>query len=389
MKKDDNMIADRMKVVTGSATVKLSQTVAQMRKQGIDVVSFSLGEPDFDTPRNVSDAAIKAINSGVTHYTPAAGIAELREAIAEKSRKENKIPCEAKHVMATPTKFALYATIMATINPGDEVIIPDPSWVSYSEMVKLAGGKPVLVPHEKGWRWNPKDVAKAVTPKTKMIMLNSPSNPTGAVYSKEDIKAIAEIAKQKNLLVLSDEIYEKIIYEGEVFSIASLPGMFERTITVNGLSKSFAMTGWRVGWLIAPETLFPEILKMQEHVMTCVTSFVQNAALEALKGPQDSVKLMAETFKKRRDLILKLVNEIPGFHCDAPKGAFYVFPRYDYDVPSDKFCEFLLKEGRVAVTPGSAFGPSGEKHVRISYAASEKNIIEGMKRIKETVAKLK
>ncbi len=382
------MTADRMKIINPSATVKLSSTVAQMRKQGIDVISFSLGEPDFDTPRNISDAAIKAINGGFTHYTPAAGLPELREAIAEKSKRENGIPCEPKNVMVAPAKFAIYAAVTANIDPGDEVIIPDPSWVSYSEMVKLAGGKPVLVPHREGWRWHPGDIEAAITPRTKMIMVNSPANPTGAVYSKEDLKAIADIAADRKLLVISDEIYEKILYDGTHHSIASFPGMFERTITVNGFSKAYAMTGWRVGWLAAPDDLFGDILKIQEHAMTCVTSFVQLAAVEALLGPQDSVRRMTETFRRRRDLIMGMAREIPGMRCETPKGAFYVFPKYDYNVSSEKFADFLLKEARVAVTPGSAFGPSGENHIRISYAASEKNIIEGMKRIKEAVGKM-
>jgi len=375
------MAADRMKIINPSATVKLSSTVAQMRGQGIDVISFSLGEPDFDTPRNVSEAAIKAINAGFTHYTPAAGMPELREAIAEKSKRDNGIPCEPKNVMAAPAKFAIYAAVTANIDPGDEVIIPDPSWVSYPEIVKLAGGKPVLVPHREGWRWHPDDIAAAVTPKTRMIMVNSPANPTGAVYSKEDLNGIADIAKEKNLLVISDEIYEKILYEGTHHSIASFPDMFERTITINGFSKAYAMTGWRIGWLVAPDNLFGDILKIQEHAMTCVASFVQLAAVEALRGPQDSVRRMKDTFRKRRDQIVDLMRSIPGFQCGAPKGAFYVFPKYDYDMTSEKFADLLLKEAKVAVTPGAAFGPSGEKHVRISYAASEKNIVEGMRRI--------
>lgn len=381
----DFMIAERMQYIKDSATVRLSSIVTQMRKEGKDVISLSLGEPDFDTPSNIRNACAEAINSGMTHYTPAPGIMELREAIAEKSREENGIPCEVRNVMVTPSKFGIYAGIMAVVNPGDEVIIPDPCWVSYPEMIKLAGGKPVFVRHRKDWRWSAEDIGNAVTEKTRMIVVNSPSNPTGAVHSEEELRGIAEIALDNDVIVLTDEIYEKIIYDGKHYSIASFPGMFDRTITVNGFSKAYAMTGWRMGWVIAPDQIFKEILKIQEHALTCVTSFAQKAGIEAIKGNQDSLSQMVEKFRRRRELITKLINEISGFRCEKPKGAFYIFPEYDYDVPSEHLAELLLKEAGVAVTPGSAFGPSGEGHIRISYAASDRNIEEGIRRIKDCV----
>jgi len=384
--------AKRMDSVLSPATVKMMNIVSSLRAQGIDIISFSMGEPDFATPKHISEAAASALLSGFTHYTPSAGIPELLDAIAEKSKVENGIQCTPKDIVVTPAKLAIFASIISQINDGDEVIIPDPSWVSYEPIVRLAGGVPVLAKttYEDEFRLKPETVSKLVTNKTNMLIINSPSNPTGAVMTKEDIKGIADIAKDHDLIVLSDELYEKIIYDGvEHLSIASLPGMFERTITVNGFSKGYAMTGWRIGWLIAPTQIMAEIKKIQEHTITCAASFVQKGAVAALKGPQEPVKAMVQRFNARRDLIVEGLNNIPGFKCLKPHGAFYVFPKFEFKMTSAEFAEFLLKEAHVAVTPGSSFGPAGEGHLRFSYATSRENIRKGLERIEKAVSKLR
>ena len=361
-----------------------------MKSEGVDIVSFSMGEPDFTTPENIIDACCDSLHAGFTHYTPSTGIPELREAVAEMESRVDGVPCRASNVLITPTKQAIFMIALAYINPGDEVILMDPSWVSYEACIRLAGGVPVYVPtkFEDEFVVDPALVEAAVTPRTKMIILNTPSNPTGTVMPKEVLRQIADIAIANDLLVLSDEIYEAIIYEGKHTSIASFPGMFDRTLLVSGLSKTYAMTGWRLGWAVASEENIKAINKLQSHSISCCVSFVQKAAVEALRGPQDSKNAMIAEFKKRRDLALDLISEIPQLECNVPKGAFYVFPKYDVDMPSSKLAEILLKEGHVAVTPGTAFGPGGEGFFRVSYATSEDQIREGFDRIKKTLANL-
>jgi aspartate aminotransferase len=384
------MFADRMKRIAPSGTTATGDLVAKLRKEGIDVISFALGEPDFDTPRHIIEAAFEALNAGYTHYTPTDGLPELREAIAEKSRNENNISCDASNVMVTPTKFGLFTTIVALVNHGDEVILSDPAFVSYFQVIDFVDGKPVPVKtsQENDFRLLPEDVAEAITPKTKAILLNTPCNPTGTVTTKEDLKGIADLACDHDLFVLSDEIYEKIIYEGEHHSIAALDNMFERTITVNGFSKAYAMTGWRLGWVVASEKILKEVRKIQQHSITCAVSFGQKAAVEALRGTQEPVDKMVSEFRTRRDLIVRKINSIPGLSCNMPAGAFYAFARFDYDMSSIDFASYLLEEAHVAVTPGASFGPSGEGHVRFSYAASRNNIIEGLDRVNKAVEKL-
>ncbi|MEM2338788.1 MAG: pyridoxal phosphate-dependent aminotransferase [Nitrososphaerales archaeon] len=384
------MLAKRVYEIEESAMVKLTSLIDEMRRKGIKVISFAIGEPDFPTPKHIVDAAIEALNSGFTHYTPSMGIYELREAIAEKCNTQNKIPCKVKEVLVTPTKLAVYLAVMACINEGDEVIIPDPSWVTYEACVKLAGGKPVFVPtyEENNYALTQESLQSAITSRTKMIIINTPSNPTGAVYTMSELKVIADIAKDYNLLVLSDEIYEELVYEGKNYSIASLDNMFERTLTVNGFSKTYAMTGWRLGWVVGPEPLIEAMNKIQQHTLTCSCSFAQKAGIVALKGDRKPVEDMVREFKERREIICKGLNEIPGFNCKKPAGTFYVFPSYTFNQNSLEFSEFLLREARVAVTPGSAFGKCGEKHIRISYATSRENIKEGLERISKAVSKI-
>lgn len=385
------MVSKRLQDIPASGTIAISNLVSQMKAEGVDVVSFSMGEPDFTTPDNIIESCCDSLHRGFTHYTPSMGIPELRKAVADMEREQDGVPCKASNVLITPTKQAIFMIALAYIDPGDEVILPDPSWVSYEACIRLAGGTPVFVPtrFEDGFVVDPAEIEAAITPRTRMIILNTPSNPTGSVIPEGVLRQIADIAKAHDLLVLSDEIYESIIYDGRHVSMASLPDMFERTLLVSGLSKTYAMTGWRIGWAIAPEGMISAINKLQSHSISCCVSFVQEAAVEAINGPQEAKAEMVREFRRRRDLILDLIEDIPGLECNVPQGAFYVFPRYEADMPSVKLAETLLREGHVAVTPGTAFGPGGEGFFRVSYATSEEQIREGMDRIKRTLAQLR
>ena len=384
------MVAKRLMGIPASGTVALSNLVSYLKSQGIDIISFSMGEPDFVTPENIIEACKASLDAGFTHYTPSAGIPELRKAVASKAFSDNKIHCTAKNVLITPCKHAIFMSALAFLDPGDEVILPDPNWVSYEACIRLAGAKPVYVPtsFDDNFIVDPAKIAEAITPKTKMIVLNSPSNPTGSVMPCETVKEIAKIVTQHNLTVLSDEIYESIIYEGKHHSIAALPDMFDRTITISGLSKTYAMTGWRLGWAIASEKNIKELDKLQTHSISCCVSFTQPAAVEAVNGPQAERDAMVKEFRKRRDLAVDLIRDIKGMDVNVPKGAFYLFPKYDSKVKSEILCTKMLEEAHVAVTPGSAFGPSGEGFFRLSYAASEDQIEEGLSRIKRFMLNL-
>ncbi len=383
------MIAERIKRVQESGTMKMKELAGQKKKEGKKIISFTVGEPDFDTPKHIVEAAKKALDDGKTRYLDAPGLPELREAIAQREKSENGLPCDASNVLITPTKQAIFETILATINEGDEVIMPDPAWVTYDPCVQLAGGKTVLVTtsDDHQFRFRPEDVAEVITPKTKMILFNSPSNPCGAVETHDDIKGLADLAKDHNLLVLADEVYEKIIFDGlKHYSIAAEPGMMDRTITISGFSKTYAMTGWRMGWLIAPKPIFKGINKVQQHSITHAVSFAQYGALAAVTGPQDCVKMMVKEFNERRDLIMKLMKEIPVLSCGTPKGAFYVFPKYEGKMKSEEMALYLMDKAEVALTGGASFGSAGEQHLRISYATNKKNIQDGMERIKKVLA---
>jgi aspartate aminotransferase len=379
--------AKRVLAVQASPTVRLSDLVSQLKSKGEKILSLAIGEPDFPTPAHIVAAAKKALDDGYTKYTPAMGIPELREAVAEKSVKDNRIPATAENVLIAPTKHALYETCMALLQEGDECLIPDPGWVSYGPMVELASATPVPVAaaDEEGFVPRPDDLAERVTRRTRMIMLNSPSNPGGSVYPRSTMQAIADLAEDHDLIVVSDEIYEKIRYDGEHVSPASLDGMFDRTITVNGFSKTYAMTGWRLGWLVAPKPILAEIAKVQEHTITCCTAFAQKAGVAALRGPTAPLTRMVSEFRARRDLILKEIKKSDRMTCVTPDGAFYAFPRFEVPADDSAVSERLLKDAKVAVTPGSAFGEAGAGHLRLSYASSRKTITEAMGRIRETL----
>ncbi len=368
--------------IVGSATVAIAGKVAEMKAAGHDVIGFSVGEPDFDTPEHVKQAAKDALDAGHTKYTPGPGIPALREAIADYHRTTNQIPCDASNVIATPTKQAVAMTFLALAGQGDEVLLPDPAWVSYEPITRWAEAEPVPVPCsiDDGFRMTADAVAEAITSKSKMVLLNSPSNPTGAVNDPADIRGIVELAIDHDLWIVTDEIYQQLIYEGEHLSPASLPDAFDRTVTIDGLSKSFAMTGWRTGWLVAPEPAFKQINKLQSHSVTMVTSFAQYGAVAALTGPQDSVAEMRDAFRSRRQVMVDGLNALPGVECPMPAGAFYAFPKFDTD-DDEALCMKLIEEAHVAPTPGSAFGEGGKGCLRFSYATSEERIREGLERV--------
>lgn len=376
-------VSQRVQQIPISPTIAISNLVSQLKAEGVDIVSFSLGEPDFNTPSNVVDATKASLDRGFTHYTPSTGIPALRKAIADKAKRDNGLDVKPENVLVTPTKQALFLIALAYIDPGDEVILADPAWVTYDSLIRLAGGVPVYVHtrYEDNFVIDPVAVEAAVTPKTSMIILNTPSNPTGCVQPENVIRAIADIAVRHGIMVVSDEIYEALVYEGKHFSIATCPGMEQLALTVSGFSKSYAMTGWRIGWIIASVENIKIINKLQSQSISCCTSFVQEGAVEALEGDQTSVRNMLDTFAKRRELMVGLVNAVPGLECKAPMGAFYVFVKYDADIPSALLAERLLQEAHVAVTPGSAFGPAGEGFFRLSYATSDDQIREGVSRI--------
>lgn len=378
----------RLAGVSESGTVKMADRAKELQSRGVNVISFSIGEPDFNTPSHIVDAAVEAMRDGYTKYTPAAGLPELREAIAEKLRNENGIDAMASEVVVTPAKHAIFMSIFALVERGEEVLVPDPGWVSYEPMVRMSEAVPVPVKadEETGFRVTAEAVEEKVTGKTRMIVLNSPSNPTGSVSTREDIEGICEIAREHNLVILSDEIYEKIIFSGRHLSPASI--VPEQTITVNGFSKTYAMTGWRLGYLHARKKYLEGILKVQTHTMTCAVSFAQKAAVAALKGPQDTVTSMVSEFRRRRDFVIGELKRMEGVEVTEPQGAFYVFPRYGSGLNSEQMAELLLEKAHVAVTPGIAFGSEGEKHFRISYATSMDRLRQGLENMKEAMQHL-
>lgn len=368
----------------------------EMQRQGINVISFGVGEPDFDTPDNVKEAAYRAIKDGKTKYTPASGIHELKVAIQQRFALDNNLSYDLDQIMVTVgAKHALYNVTQVLLDPGDEVIIPAPYWVSYVEQVRVTGATPVVIQTtaENGFRMTAQQLEAAITPKTKMIMLNSPSNPTGAVYRREELQAVADIAVKHGLIVVSDEIYQPFIYGGERHtSIAELGDDIKAlTLIVHGVSKSHAMTGWRIGYVAGDAKVIKAMTSLQSHSTSNPTSVAQWAAIEALTGPQDAMKQMVQEFVKRRDYLVERLRALPGVTCDVPDGAFYVFPRIDsvfgrsYDGvtirTSEDLCQLLLRKAHVSIVPGSAFGAEG--YFRISYATSMENIKTGMDRVEE------
>jgi aspartate aminotransferase len=363
-----------------------------LEAKGVDVVHLEIGEPDFDTPRNICDAAIEAINKGYTHYTTSQGLPELRTEIAKSLGSTRSIAIDPDRIVVTTgAKPIMFYSILALLSEGDEAIYQDPLFPIYESMINFSGATAVPIPlrEELGFRMDIDELRSKVTPRTKLIIINSPQNPSGGVMEEEDIRAIADIAREHDIIVLSDEIYDYIMYEGKNYSIASQPGMLDRTILLNGFSKTYAMTGWRMGYGFFPAELVEHIVRLVTNSTSCAPPIVQYACIEALRGPQDSVPKMVEELKKRRDLIVEGLNEIPGISCHRPKGAFYAFPNIKkLGMSSAEFSDYLLNKAGVASLPGTSFGKSGEGYMRMSYATSQKNIKKALERIETAVAKL-
>jgi aspartate aminotransferase len=378
-------LAARVGQVTPSLTLAIDAKSKAMKRDGIDVLSFSVGEPDFDTPAHIRAAAEAAIEQGKTRYGAAAGELPLREAIARKLQRDNDLCYGAENIVVTNGgKHSLYNIMMALVEPGDEVIIPAPFWVSYPEMVKLAEGTPVIVSTtlESGFRITPEQLQQAITPRTKFLILNSPSNPTGMVYTPDEIRAIAQVIIDHDIWVISDEIYEKILYDGaEHLSIGAVsPAAFERTIISSGFAKTYAMTGWRIGFLAASLPIVKAVTTIQSHSTSNVCTFAQYGAVAAYEGSQDCVAEMVAAFAERRQVMLEYLNSLPGFTCPEPTGAFYMFPNISkLGMKSLDFCDGLLEKYQVAAVPGVAFG--ADDCIRLSYATSVENIHKGMERL--------
>ena len=391
-------LSDRINAMEVSATLGMAAKTRELKAEGKDIIGLSLGEPDFDVPDFIKEAAIEAVQQNYSKYTPIDGYLELREAICEKFRRDNNLHYKPSQiVVSTGAKQCLANVALAMLNPGDEVIFPAPYWVSYKEIAKMAGGVPIEVHTtiENDFKITPAQLEAAITPKTKMVWFNTPCNPSGSIYSKEELEALAVVLrKHPNIFILSDEIYESINITNErVTSVAEIDGLYERTITVNGMSKAFAMTGWRIGYMGAPEWIAKACTKVQGQITSGANAIAQRASITALKAPKSKIQYMVDEFKRRRDLVLQLLSEIDGFKLNVPEGAFYVFP----DVSSffgktlrgrnihnaTDFSLYLLEEAMVATVTGEAFGDAN--CIRFSYAASEKDLREAIRRIKESL----
>ena len=391
-------LSDRINAMEVSATLGMAAKTRELKAEGKDIIGLSLGEPDFDIPDFIKEAAIEAVQQNYSKYTPIDGYLELRETICEKFRRDNNLHYNPSQiVVSTGAKQCLANVALAMLNPGDEVIFPAPYWVSYKEIAKMAGGVPIEVHTtiENDFKITPAQLEVAITPKTKMVWFNTPCNPSGSIYSKEELEALAVVLrKHPNIFILSDEIYEYINFTNErVTSVAEIDGLYERTITVNGMSKAFAMTGWRIGYMGAPEWIAKACTKVQGQITSGANAIAQRASITALKAPKSKIQYMVDEFKRRRDLVLQLLSEIDGFKLNVPEGAFYVFP----DVSSffgktlrgrnihnaTDFSLYLLEEAMVATVTGEAFGDAN--CIRFSYAASEKDLREAIRRIKESL----
>ncbi|MCB4792666.1 MAG: pyridoxal phosphate-dependent aminotransferase [Elusimicrobia bacterium] len=391
-------LSDRAKTIKPSPTLAITAKAKALKEKGIDVVSFGAGEPDFDTPLNIKEAAKRAIDAGFTKYCPVEGTPDLRKAIADKLKKDNSLDYEPSQIIVScGAKHSLYNLFQAVLNPKDEVIIPAPYWVSYPDMALLQGAKPKIVKTKESndFKMTPESLKKAITKRTKAVIINSPSNPTGSTYSKEELELLANVCLESKTLIISDEIYEKLVYDGFKFaSIASLSReVKEQTVVVNGVSKSYSMTGWRIGYAAGPKEIIKAMTDIQSQSTSNATSISLKAATEALNGPQDEVEKMRQEFEKRRDYIVDRLNKIKGIKCFKPTGAFYVFPNvkkllgktYDGKLISttDELSEYLIEKALIAVVPGDGFGAPG--YIRLSYANSMENISKGLDRLEQAV----
>jgi len=393
-------LAKRMSRLGNENAFVVLAEVTKLKEQGRDIVNFGVGEPDFDTPLNIKKAGIKAINDNLTHYSPPAGVPDFRRTVARYISATRNIDIDMDNVIITPsTKPAIFNAISALIDSGDEVIYPNPGYPIYESLINYVGGKAVPLPllEEKEFSFDINDLKKAISDKTRMIIINSPQNPTGGILSRDDLEAIAKISIENDIWVMSDEIYSRIVYDGEFNSIISIDGMKDRTILVDGFSKVYAMTGWRLGYGIMPKELIIQMIALNTNIITCTATFTQYAGIEGLEGPQDDTYRMVEEFKARRDIIVAGLNDIKGFKCLLPKGAFYVFPNVTQACrnlglkDSQAMQQLLLHDGNVAVLPRTSFGirkaDEKEEYIRLSYATSRENIEEGLARIKKVIEK--
>ena len=394
-------LSQRVSSIQPSPTLAVNAKASELRAKGVDIISFGVGEPDFDTPEHVCQAGVKAINDGFTRYTPADGTLELKQAVADKFKRDNGLDYQVSQIIINPGgKYSCYLLMQALVDPGDEVIIPAPYWVSYPPMVILAGGKPVVVPtsQENGFKLRAADLKAAITPRTKALILNSPSNPTGSVYSAEELLPIAQACVEAGVIIVSDEIYESIMFDGLTFTAtASLsPAIYEHTVSLNGVSKAYAMTGWRIGYMAGPQDLIKACAKIQSQSTSNPCSIAQKAALAALNGPQDQVGVMCAEFQKRRDYIMQRLTAIPGVTCPNPQGSFYAMPNFSpYFGKSGgqgeikgsvDLAAYLLEKAHVATVPGAAFGQ--DDCIRFSFATSMQTLETGMDRLAEALAAL-
>jgi aspartate aminotransferase len=394
-------LAKRVKGIKPSPTLAVDAKAKALQAQGVDIIGFGAGEPDFDTPDNIKEAAIKAIKAGFTKYTPAGGTEELKKAICQKLKKDNNLDYEPAEILVScGAKHSLYNICQALFQPGDEVLIPAPYWVSYPDMVMLAEAAPVIMKttEKNGFRITAAELEKAITPRTKALILNSPSNPTGASYTVNDLKALADVVVQKGITVISDEIYEKLVYDGFTFSsiASSDPALKAQVIVVNGVSKSYSMTGWRIGYAAGPKNVIGAMTNIQSQSTSNPTSIAQKASLEALNGPQDFIQMMVKEFDKRRTYMVERLNALPGVSCFKPTGAFYAFPNFSgvfgkkagslTITDSSSLAQYLLESVNVAVVPGVAFG--ADANIRLSYATSFANIEKGLDRIQQAIERL-
>ncbi|KXB01368.1 hypothetical protein AKJ41_01800 [candidate division MSBL1 archaeon SCGC-AAA259O05] len=380
-------IADRMEDVPGSGTLEILSLANELEQKGEDVIHLEVGQPDFDTPTHIKEAAKAALEEGKTGYTSSAGTSGLRKTISGHLGKKG-IERGVDEIIVTPgAKHSIFSSMSVCLDPGDEIIIPAPCW-TYEGMVRIINAKPVFVeaPEENQFRISLEDIKENISSKTKMLLLNYPNNPTGAILGEETITSLLELSSDHDFWVLADEVYDEIIYEKEPESVASFSDYRDRIIYVNGFSKTYAMTGWRLGYTAGPEELISEMIKIQQNSTTCATSFVQAAGIEALQGPQDCVREMVSQYQERRDKILEGLNSIEGIECMKPQGAFYIFPNVkNLGRDSEELSKYLLKKAGVATTPGSAFGPGGEGHLRLSFANSLEKIEEALDRLKKAL----
>lgn len=388
------IFAKRMSALGTETAFDVLAKAKALERHGKDIIHLEIGEPDFDTPKHIKDAAVKALYAGYTHYVPAAGLPELREAVAEYVSRTRGIDVDQEEVVITPgAKPIMFFTILSCVDEGDEVLYPNPGFPIYESVVNFVGAKPIPVPlkEEDDFRLDVEFVKERITRRTKMIILNSPENPTGGIMTKDDLKAIADyVANRDDIVVLSDEIYSRIIYEGEHVSIASLPDMKDKTVLLDGFSKTYAMTGWRLGYGVMREDLAQKITQLMINSNSCTCAFVQMAGVEALRGPQDEVEKMVAEFRRRREVMVSGLNKIDGVRCRKPKGAFYAFPNMTgTGMNSGELSDYLLNEAGVAVLPGTAFGEYGDGYLRLSFANSIENIERALNRISEALEELK